>query len=233
MCGVAASAEAQGGGFMFGRPKGTFAVRIGGISAPPNSDVFADITDFLTLNRSDFAGVTGGADFGVRVANRLDIQLSGGFASRSKRSVYRGFTDTDDIEIEQKTQFTRVPLTAGVKLYLTSPGRSISQLSWVPARIVPYIGGGGGAMYYRLKQTGSFVDFVDLSVFDDEIKATGWAPAAYGHAGVEYSIASSVGLIADARYDFAKGDLDNRQWQDYRDINLSGITGSIGLTFRF
>ena len=52
-----------------------------------------------------------------------------------------------------------------VKLYLSAPGERIGTTAWIPARVSPWIGVGGGVMQYRFHQDGDFVDFQTNKVF--------------------------------------------------------------------
>jgi outer membrane protein W len=89
-------------------------------------------------------------------------------------------------------------------------------------------------MRYRFKQEGDFVNFANNAVFssvlDSDISQK-WALVAQGIAGVDYSLSSQLGLSLDARYLHARGDL-GPSWKGYERIDLSGVTATVGLSFR-
>ena len=70
-----------------------------------------------------------------------------GTSGSSTQSEFRCCLDNNDLPIQQTTTFHRVPLTAALKMYLGDPGRSIGRYAWIPNRVAPYVGAGGGAMW--------------------------------------------------------------------------------------
>ena len=228
----AARAQSSGDGYLFGAPSGSLTVRAGFDRASAGSDVFSFATDQLTLSRGDFSGIALGADLALSVAPRLDLVLSGGYAGSSHGSEFRRFVDQDDQPIEQTTSFLRVPLTGSVKAYLAPRGRAIGRLAWLPARVAPYVGAGGGAMYYRFEQEGDFVDYQTNDIYPDKLSSSKWVPTAHGMAGLDYSLSPRFALTGEARYTWAKGELSN-DFSGFDRIDLSGISATAGIAVRF
>lgn len=219
-------------GFLFSSPIATLGLRAGFTLARTSSSLFDFTTSQLTLDDDDFNAINVGADLGLRVAAPVDVVFGFTYASTSKSSEFRDWTDQDDLPITQRTTFTHVPVTLAAKLYLTPRGRQIGRFAWVPSKIAPYIGAGGGLTYYSFRQIGSFVDFVDLSIFDAEFESSGWTPVALAMAGLDFSLGPRVVLNADARYHWANADLDE-DFADFDDgIDLSGFQISLGVFFR-
>lgn len=234
LAGLAAPAHAQssGDGFLFGQPRATLTVR-GGYDRPfARGALFDDAVDQLTLNRSSFGGASIDGEFAVRLSPRLDLAFSGGFASSSRGSETRRFTGTDDLPINQTTSLRRAPLGVGVKAYLVPRGREVGRFAWIPARFAPFVGAGGGVEYYRYSQSGSFVDFNSLAVFDQDFVSSGWAPAAYAVAGADWSLTPRLLVSGAVRYTAARGSLSG-DYSAFDRINLSGATANIGLGVRF
>ena len=123
-------------------------------------------------------------------------------------------------------------ISAGLKYSLKDRGRRIGQVAWVPRSIVPFVGAGAGAMYFKVQQNGDFVDFVDLSVFTDVFEAKGWAPSAHVFGGVDFRLLRRLFLTLDGRYVWAKGDL-GRTGVDFDPIDLSGFRMTAGINFVF
>ena len=226
------SAQSAGDGFLFHRPDVTVSLRAGYSHADASSDVFSDVTRNLTLDRGDFSSLTVGGDLAFHVAHRVDIVLAGGYSRSNHKSEFRDFVDNNDLPIEQTTTFERIPVTANLRFNLSEPGRAVGSLAWIPSRVVPYVGGGFGAMRYRFRQDGDFVDFNTNAVFSSVLDSEGWALLGQAMAGVDYNFSPRLGLSLDARYMHAKGELDSSRYKGYDKLDLSGATATIGLSFR-
>jgi opacity protein-like surface antigen len=220
-------------GFLFKRPLVSLGVR-GGFDLARTQGALYDslLIKELTLNRSDFNTFSIAGDLGVRVSSPLDLVLGAGFTRTSKPSEFRDYVDQNNLPITQQTTLSTVPLTVALRWYLTSTGRQIGRFVWIPARVTPYVGAGGGMIHYSLTQTGSFVDFQDLSIFDATLQSSGWAPVGLVMAGVDYSLGTRVFVNADVRYLLAKGTLHQDFVQFTDGIDLSGAQFSLGLHVR-
>lgn len=232
----ARSAEAQSGkGFLFGAPAGSFSVRGGYALANAGSGVFEDAISQLTIDKRDFSGFSVGGDISYSPSLKFDIVFDGEVSSASHNSEFRDFVDNNDRPIEQATKFRRVPLTVGVRYYPGQRGREVSRFAYVPSRYAPYVGVAAGAMYYRFKQEGDFIDFAtdNLEVFPAEIEDSGWTPMAHGMAGMDYSLGPWVALTVEGRYQWAKAKLDPDVFEGYDKLDLTGFTGTVGFKVRF
>ena len=231
--GTAAPLRAQhsGDGYLFHEPAGRITIRGGYDRANAKSDVFAQSIDLLTINRSDFSGLNIGAEAGFALTSRLELSLDASYSHAGKGSEFRHFVDNKDQPIEQRTSFDRVPLTANLRFYLTEPGRSIGRLAWIPSKVVPWVGAGGGMMYYRFLQQGDFVDFKTTNVFPSSFESSDWTYTYQGMAGADISLSPHVALRADARYLWAKAQL-SRAFNGFDRIDLSGAQATLGLTYR-
>jgi hypothetical protein len=236
LVGLAAPLHAQsaGDGYLFGAPDARFSLHAGYAHASANSAVFDDATRLLTLNKSSFSGPSLGGDLAVTVAPRLDLTLSAAYSSAVAESEDRTFAEGPaNLPIQQSTSFRRAPLTANAILYLAPRGRSIGSLAWIPARVVPWIGAGGGTMWYRFQQEGDFVDYLSPTnnIITKTVASTGWAPALQGLGGVDVTLTPHVAFTADARYTWAKATMSS-DFVGYDKIDLSGVTAALGFTVR-
>ena len=201
------------------------------------SDIFQFMTDTLTLSKGDFSGFTFGGDLGFSVTPRVDVSFGAGYVRSKKVSEFREYVGSDDLPINQTTTFSRLPLTATVKAYLTPRGRSIGTLAWIPNRISPYVGAGGGALRYELVQEGEFVDSADdgsgnFAIFYDHYRSAGWTPTAHALLGAEFALTPRLGFSTEGRYGWAKSDLSG-DFVGFEPIDLSGFSATMGLTVRF
>jgi opacity protein-like surface antigen len=228
-------AQSSGDGYLFHTPEGRLTLRAGYDHANASSDVFAQSIDLLTLKKSDFSGVTLGAEAAYSIGSRFDVSADLAFTHRTAGSEYRNFIDNNNLPIEQSTAFDRVPLTMNARFYLTEPGRSIGKLAWIPNKVVPWVGGGAGFMWYRFHQTGDFVDYQNNNVFtatDDAFDSKGWTGTYQAMAGADISLSPHVALRLDSRYVWAKAALSTAFQGGYDRIDLSGVQGTLGLTYR-
>jgi hypothetical protein len=231
VAGLTTPLQAQGNGYLFGAPDARFSVHAGYAHANAKSDVFDFVIENLTLERSAFSGPSIGGEMALTVAPRLDLSFGVDYSAAVRNSEDRSFLDNNNLPIEQTTSFRRAPLMANAILYLASRGRSVGKLAWIPAKVVPWIGIGGGSTWYSFKQEGDFVDYQTLNVFPSRLESSGWAPSFQGLGGVDVTLSPRIAFTADARYMQAKGNLSS-DFRNFDKIDLSGITGSLGFTIR-
>lgn len=227
---AAAPASAQDG-YLFGVPRGSLTLKVGGNHPAASGDLFHFMTDQLTLGRGDFAAVTAGIDLGVRVHRQVDLVIGFTTAQSESRSEFRDFVETNDLPIEQTTELKRTPLTAGLKVHLTERGRSLGRYAFIPTKVNPYVGAGGGIMWYRIEQDGDFVDFETLDIFTSNFLEEGFTGTWYAMAGGDIWLLSRVGLNVEARYNWAKADLED-DFSDFDEIDLRGLQWTVGITLR-
>jgi hypothetical protein len=227
---TAAPLSAQDG-YLFGTPRLSLTVRAGAAAPAANGEIYDFMTNQLTLDRNDFTSASFGADLGVRIHPQVDLMLSIATAHSSNDSEFRDFVETNDEPIRQTTDLTRTPVTAGLKIHLMPRGRSISRYAYVPTRFSPYVGGGAGVMFYRLEQYGDFVDFETLDIFTDQFESNGETFTANAFAGGDFWLATRVGLNVEARYNWAKADL-NYDFSDFGEIDLKGWQLTAGISLR-
>lgn len=227
-----AAAQSSGDGFLFRQPVGSFALRAGFDQATASSDIYSFVTDELTLGRSDFAGITFAADLAFTIRPRLDLVFGGSYSGSSAESEFRRFVDNNDLPIEQTTSLKRVPVTASAKFYLTSRGRSIGRYAWIPTKFAPFVGVGGGAMWYRFQQEGDFINMETFEVFPDSFRSSGWTPTASGFAGLDVSLGPRFGFTAEGRYTWARAAMSS-DFSGFDRIDLAGYNASAGLYVRF
>ena len=224
-------AQRAGDGFLFHVPVGTWGVR-GGINlASANSDVFAFVTDQLTLDRSDFNAPAVGTNIAIRLSGANDIVLDVGYSTVSRGSEFRHWVDQNDQPIEQTTSLRRIPITLGFRHYVTSRGRSVGQFAWIPARRSLYVGLGAGIMEYKFHQVGDFIDFTTLNVFHDEFTSQDWTAVAQANAGLDLALGDFVLLNTEARYSWAKAPMSS-DYVGFNRIDLSGLSVTAGFSFR-
>lgn len=230
---VPAGAQLSGGGngYLFGEPRVRVSARAGYSLATAGSDLFTELTDQFILSKRDFSAVSFGGEVGYQATPRVELSVSVDYAGSRKGSEYRRLVDNNNQPIEQTTRFVRVPVMANARLSLVAPGRQVGRLAWIPTRVVPWIGVGGGAVWYRFSQVGDFVDAQTKNVNFDALESDGLTVGAQVMAGVDVGITSRVALTADVRSVWARGAL-GRDYSGYERLDLSGVAATLGLTLR-
>ena len=216
--------------FLFGRPSGTLGLRINWLANRSSSDWYDFVTDQLTIDRKNFNGPGIGTDLGITISPRLDVMVGFDYSQSTTASEYRRFVDNNRLPIEQSTVLRGATISGGLKFALAERGHEVSRLAWVPRKFVPYVGAGGGAMWFQVRQSGDFVDYVDLSVFTDVFESKGWAPSVHAFGGVDVRVLRRAYVTFDARYTWASADL-GPDWIDFEPIDLSGLRFSAGFNF--
>ena len=216
--------------FLFGRPSGTLGLRVNWLSNRSGSDWYDFVTDQLTIERKNFNGPGFGTDLGITISPRLDVMVGFDYSQSTTASEYRRFVDNNRLPIEQSTLLRGANISGGLKFALTERGREVGRLAWVPRKVVPFVGAGGGVMWFQVRQNGDFVDYVDLSVFTDVFESKGWAPTAHAFGGVDVRVLRRGYVTFDARYTWASGNL-GPDWIDVDPIDLSGLR--LSAVFKF
>ena len=226
------AAAQTGRGFLFEAPDVVLGARAGLGIASAGSDIFDFTREELTVDRGDFNGLSATGEVGVRLLPRLDLVAAVGYHGSVTHSESRRYEGTDDLPIRQSTEFRRVPLTAGLRLYPLAPGRQVGSYAWIPRTVVPYLGASAGGMWYRFRQEGEFVDEETLDIFDDQFDSSGWTPAAEAFGGIEYSVTPRFAVTGEGRYTWASADLSN-SFEGFDPIDLAGFAVTVGVSLRY
>jgi len=218
--------------FLFGRPRGHVALWGGWQMARADSDIHDFFNRTLTVDGGDFDSFVFGVDVGISLSRRVDVVFGLEVNRASASSEYRDYVDDGNLPITQDTTLTVVPLTGGVKLYLTPRGREVSRYAFLPSKVRVYAGGSGGGVWYRLEQRGDFVDFVDLSIFTSTFRSSGWGLEAQGYGGVEVSLGLRWSVAFEGRYVWATAGLGD-DYVRFEPIDLSGMRIKAGVHVSF
>jgi hypothetical protein len=218
--------------FMFGQPRGSIAVRGSWIFASAGSDLFDFVTDQLTLESKDFNTPGVGVEGGVAIGSRMEVLGGLEYSESSTPSEYRRFVDNNNLPIVQETELTNIHVGGSLKIALLPRGQSISRLAWVPRGVSPYVGAGAGAVYYKFRQSGDFIDFVDNSVFSEVFFSDGWAPSAHVFGGADLQVYRQLFLQLEGRYLWSSGKLDS-DFIDFDPIDLAGFRMTAGVSVLF
>jgi hypothetical protein len=210
----------------------SLGVRVGYAVPFASSEIFDFTREQLTVDRSDFHALSLSGHFAVSVTPRVDIAVDVGHSRSETKSEFREWVDLDDLPIEQFTEFQRTPLVVGVKAYLRERGRSIGRFAWIPEAWAPFVGLGGGWVFYRFEQDGDFVDFETFDIFFDRFTSDGSTPTIHVYGGADWSLGPTVFLTAEGRYSWAEVDMSG-DFVDFDPMDLSGFQATAGVSIRF
>lgn len=223
--------------FLFGQPQGSIALRGGWVFARAGSDVFDFVRDRLTIDEGDFNTAAFATDVGIALNPRADAVIGFDFSRAKVASEYREFVDNERLPIQQTTSLQELNLTGSIRFALRPRGREVSSLAWIPRRVVPYAGAGGGILWYKFKQAGDFVDEVagtptSRPIFSDLFEAKGWTPSAHVFGGVDLKLYRRWFLTFEGRYVWAAGDL-GEDFERFEPIDLAGCRFGAGINVLF
>ncbi|MCY3808559.1 MAG: hypothetical protein OXG58_03820 [Gemmatimonadetes bacterium] len=227
---------AQERDFLLSTPRASISLRAG-VSVPraEGGGSRPSLWDFareqLTVETNDLTGAYLLGEIGVRASEHVDFVLAVGYTSSAVRSEYRHWVDTDDLPIEQTTEFTTTPVTVGVRYYPLPRGRQVGSYAWIPNAVGPFVGIAGGGVRYRFEQDGDFVDDETLDIYSDNLRSVEASPTLHLFAGLDASVNTRMLLTTEVRYGFASAPLDD-SFKGFADLDLAGLHLSCGLTFR-
>ena len=218
--------------FLFGRPRGVVGVAGGWLVASQSGGIFDFTHDRLTVDGGGFDTAMFRFEAGRSIGPRLDVVAEVGFSGATIASEYRDFVDIDDLPIVQTTELTQTLVGGSLRFWLIPRGREVGRFAWVPNRVAPYVGAGGGALRYRFTQFGDFVDFIDLSIFSDRLESSGWTASGHVFAGTSVNVTRQLFVGIEARYVWADTPL-SQDFVGFDNIDLDGFQATVGIAFVF
>jgi len=99
--------------------------------------------------------------------------------------------DQNNLPIEQTTSCC-VPVTLGVRHYLSARGRSIGRFAWIPAARATYVGLARRVDEVRLPSGWRLRRPSTLNIAYDEFVSKAWTPVLHALAGIEMSLGRVV-----------------------------------------
>lgn len=220
--------------FLFGRPVMAVGIRVLWSRPRADSDIFTFVTEELTLSKSDFNAPGVALDVGFPLTSRLDILAGVEFDRASAASEVRRFVEDNGLPIQQETALRQVNLSGSLDFALTPRGRSIGQYAWITARATPYVGGGGGFLWYQFEQTGDFVDFLDpeFPIHSARLVSDGWTASSHVFAGVDIKLTRRLSMTTEVRYRWADTTI-GQDFIGFNPIDLTGLRIGAGVQFVF
>lgn len=217
---IAADVSAQGNW----RPGdfGSLRFRLG-VFEPAGSSDFWDqyFTDF-TGAPSSLEGLTFGVDYLWRTSRSSGLLFGGSFFSADTTVAYRDWETGDGQDISHLVELEMADLTAAYVVRLGDGG------------IRPYLGAGGGILWWQFREEGSFIDFGDpeLPIVFASYLADGTTWELFALAGLDVPLGYRWSFFFEGRYRWADDEL-NKDFAGFGTVDLSGLELAGGLSFNF
>jgi opacity protein-like surface antigen len=208
-----------------------FDARIGGYFPRGDETLFQDDRSLYFVEKSDFYGVYGGAEFNQVLMPNVELGISLDGYSRTTDTSYRDYVRPDGTEIRQSLKFRQVPL--GVTIRFLPTGKR--------NKIVPYVGGGVDAVFWNYEEFGDLIDFqspdcaTDLGcpIVPDHFHSHGTAFGYHALGGLRVYLNRDVAIVGEGRYQWGKDDMGEDFAPGGLTIDVSGATFTLGVHVRF
>lgn len=201
---------------------GQLRFRLGLLEPTARSNGWDAVFEGFTGRASDLDDIVWGGDYLWRLGGGSGILFGGSYYRGSTTSGYEDWVAGDGSEVRHTTRLETSDLTAAFLFRFGS------------AAVRPYVGAGVGVLWWRLTDTGDFIDFGDpeLPVFSAWYGADGTAFEAFGLAGLEVPLTPVWSLLIEGRYRWAEDTLGD-DFADFGNLDLSGweLSGGFGVNF--
>jgi hypothetical protein len=216
----AAGVEAQGnwqpGDF------GSWRFYLGTFEPEGDSQYWDESFDVFTGSASDFEDLVFGADYLWLTSRNAGLLFGVSAFDGRATQYYKDWTDADGFDIGHATTLDLVDLTAAYIIRFGS------------GSVRPYVGGGGGLLWWELREEGSFIDFGDpeMPVIYAAYLADGTTWELLALAGVDIRLSHRWSFFFEGRYRWSDDEL-NKDFAGFGSIDLSGTQLAGGLSFNF
>lgn len=176
----------------------------------------------FTGQPSDLQDFVWGTDFLWRTGRHTGVLVGFSYYQGKTTSSYEDWAASDGSDISHTTRLEISDITAAF-VYRFGGGA-----------VRPYLGAGGGFVWYTLTDEGNFIDFgaPELPVFWAWYGASGTTFEAFGLAGVDVPLSRGWSLLVEGRYRWASDTLGD-DFAGFGDLDLGGweLTGGFGVNF--
>jgi len=203
---------------------GSFRVMLGYFHPDGNSEYWDDkFTDF-TGSASDFNDFSFLMDYRLPVSHAAAFLFGAGWYEGATTQAYRDWVDGSGRPIRHKTSLRTFELT----------GAFIYEIGERNYPITPYVGAGGGFIWWELQERGDFIDFTDenLPIINTWYGSNDVTFSLFGLAGLDVRMNDNWSLVGQARYRWAEDELGGN-FAGFGTIDLSGFDYVFGAAFHF
>jgi hypothetical protein len=214
------SAEAQRG--WQPQPVGQLRFRLGVSEPAGSSDGWDRVFEGFTGSPADLQDFVWAGDFLLSTGRRSGVLFGFSYYSGSTTSGYEDWVADDGSEIRHTTSLTISDLSAAWVFRFSDRG------------ISPYLGIGGGFLWWTLTDEGYFIDFgsADLPVFWAWYGARGSTWEVFGLAGVDIPLSPVWSFVVEGRDRHASANLGD-DYSGFGTLDLSGYEVTAGFGWMF
>ena len=207
-----------------------------GVTTPnPEYTLFRDVCDLYFIGKGDFDGVYGGVEYNQVVLDYVEVGVHYDYYSNTEDTSYRDWERPAGGEIQQSLRLRVAPLGVTVRFLPTGKRH----------RLVPFVGGGVDALFYKYEEMGDFIDFyspdceTDLGcpTLPDHFVAEDTAFGYHALGGLRVYVNRDFAIVGEGRYQWGKHDMGDDFAPNepglVNTIDLGGWTFTVGLHVRF
>ena len=220
--------------------RGEFSFHFGAFEPRADSDRWHDNDDLLLQDRADFVGLVQGLTFATHINPYLDFAVGGEYYKKTDHTSYVDFVFSDGSEIKQKEYLRLTPLDFTFRFLPIPRSESRGRRGVTVLRpVIPYLGGGVGALFWDYREVGNFIDDPNAlipTVSHRDRHTQSVTPSLHAVAGVEVQFSPNVAMQIEGKYRWARDELGSqfkRTGIEDNNFDLSGGSLSAGLAFRF
>ncbi len=195
----------------------------GGMFQPAADSQFWDEDfDTFTGSASSFDDLVFGTDYLWRTSRYGGVLFGVSFYEGTATQAYIDYVDGDGGDISHTTSLGLADLTAAYVVRFGS------------ATVRPYVGAGGGFVWWRLREEGYFIDFADddLPIVFATYQADQVTWELLALAGIDFRLSRQWSFFFEGRYRWAEDEL-NGDFAGFGTIDLSGLQVVGGFSYNF
>lgn len=201
---------------------GSVRFRLGIFEPRADSQYWDETFEVFTGSPSSFEDLVFGVDYIWRTSRTGGIAFGASFYEGATTQAYRDWVDGNGNDVSHATTLKLSDLTAAYVLRFGRGG------------LRPYIGAGGGLLWWNLREEGSFIDFADpdLPVIFASYRADGTTWELFGLAGLDIPLGYKWSFFFEGRYRWAEAEL-NKDFSGFGTIDLTGYELTGGFSYNF
>lgn len=218
---AAASVHAQG--YLQPGEVGSLRFRLGLVQPEGSSEAWDSLYEGFTGSPEDLEDLSIATDFRWMISRSSGLQFGFSYFDGDGSVEYTDWVAGDGTAIRHQKSLALWDLTA---LWVFRFGAG--------ERVSPYLGVGGGFLWYELEEAGDFIDFgsEDLPIVNTWYGAEGTTYELLGVAGVDVHLSPWWSFLAEGRWREAEDDVGD-DYAGYGTLDLSGWEFSAGFAFNF
>ena len=197
-------------------------VKLGLFTPFQASDLWEDNLNNLSFDKQDFNGMSFAVEYQQQVHNHFSFYIEGSSYTRNVFADYRDYEYEDGSLIMQNMDLSITAIETGIKINIL-PYRS---------KFSPFVGLGAGLYLWHYEQSGDFIDFNTMDIYEGLADQDAVALGFHVKWGLSLRISRGLGLIVEAKVHWAKGEL-GQYFEGFEPFDLGALSLLAGFQFHF